>query len=77
MTSGNKPDKSKKPKKQPGEKIDFDWRDPTKLRNPEDDVIVDGWRRLADGTFEKVNIVEDVEEVEENEQILDDSREDS
>lgn len=32
----------------------YDWRDPSKPRNPEDDVIVDGWRRRADGTFEKV-----------------------
>jgi hypothetical protein len=77
MTKGSEPDKGKKPKKQPGEKINYDWRDPTKPRNLEDDVIVDGWRRRADGTFEEVESVEDFEEVEENEQNLDGSREDS
>jgi hypothetical protein len=49
-------------------------------RNPEiwlDDVIVDGWRRRADGTFEKVKEVEEFKEVEENEQNLDGSKEDS
>ncbi|NJL61174.1 MAG: hypothetical protein HC903_04265 [Methylacidiphilales bacterium] len=74
MTEGNKPNQNKKPLE---EKIDYDWRDPTKSRNPEDDVIVDGWRRRADGTFEKVKEVEEFEEVEENEQNLDDSKEDS
>jgi hypothetical protein len=62
MTEGNKPNQNKKP------------------LNPEillDDVIVDGWRRRADGTFEKVKEVEEFEEVEKNEQNLDDSKEDS
>ncbi|BAZ13220.1 hypothetical protein NIES4071_50590 [Calothrix sp. NIES-4071] len=57
MTGENKPDKDKKPRKKPkppAELIDYDWRDPSKPRNPEDDVIIDGWRRCADGTFEKV-----------------------
>lgn len=61
MTSENEPDKDKRPKskpKSPLEPIDYDWRDPSKPRNPEDDVIVDGWRRLADGTFEKVDETE-------------------
>jgi len=31
--------------------VDYHWRDPTKPRNPEDNVIVDGWRH---GTFEKI-----------------------
>jgi hypothetical protein len=52
-------------------------RDPTKPGNPENDVILDGWRRREDGTFEKVEKVEEVEEVEENEQNLDGSKEDS
>ncbi|MBD2492685.1 hypothetical protein [Aulosira sp. FACHB-615] len=40
---------------QPTEQVtNYDWRDPSKPRNPEDDGIVDGWRRRADGTFEKV-----------------------
>lgn len=56
MTEDNKPENGKKPKepKPSTEPIDYDWRDPSKPRNPEDDVIVDGWRRRADGTFEKV-----------------------
>ncbi|GJD23950.1 hypothetical protein RIVM261_089060 [Rivularia sp. IAM M-261] len=55
MTEGNNQDRSKKPKKsKKSEPIDYDWRDPTKPRNTEDDMIVEGWRRRADGTFEKV-----------------------
>lgn len=38
--------------------VNYDWRDPSKPRNPEDDLIVDGWRRRADGTFEKVEDTE-------------------
>ncbi|MDZ8240568.1 MAG: hypothetical protein RMZ69_26030 [Nostoc sp. ChiQUE01a] len=61
MSEVNEPNKdeilNKKPKSQ-AESIDYDWRDPSKPRNPEDDVIVDGWRRRADGTFEKVEDVE-------------------
>jgi hypothetical protein len=38
--------------------VDYDWRDSSKPRNPEDDVIVDGWRRRADRTFEKVEDTE-------------------
>lgn len=51
MTNENpteKPDPSNR-------KNNYDWRDPSKPRNPEDDIIVNGWRRRADGTFEKVN----------------------
>ncbi|GEM_PF-3112425 len=44
---------SEKPKQEP-QTSGYDWRDPSKPRNPEDDVIVDGWRRRDDGTFEKV-----------------------
>lgn len=69
MTKGNKPDKGKKPKPErmesPINPIDYDWRDPCKPRNPEDDIIVDGWRRRADGTFEKVDKEEEVEAIEE------------
>ncbi|MDB9369150.1 hypothetical protein PN456_09290 [Nodularia spumigena CS-586/05] len=39
--------------------INYDWRDPSNIRNPEDDVIVDGWRRRTDGTFEKVENTEE------------------
>lgn len=39
--------------------INYDWRDPSNLRNPEDDVIIDGWRRRADGTFQKVENTEE------------------
>lgn len=46
-------------------KNDYDWRNPTKPRNPEDDVIVDGWRRRADGTFEKVDEIKLNEHTEE------------
>ncbi|MEH1835529.1 MAG: hypothetical protein V7L29_26615 [Nostoc sp.] len=38
--------------------VDYDWRDSSKPCNPEDDVIVDGWRRRADGTFEKIEDTE-------------------
>jgi hypothetical protein len=31
-----------------------DWRDPSKPRNPEDDVPTKGWRRREDGTWEKI-----------------------
>ncbi|MEA5505949.1 hypothetical protein VB735_23090 [Halotia wernerae UHCC 0503] len=41
------------------ETVGYDWRDPSKPRNPEDDVIVDGWQRRADGTFEKVKNIEE------------------
>jgi len=41
------------------ETVDYDWRDPSKPRNPEDDAIVSGWRRRADGTFEKVENTEE------------------
>lgn len=64
MSESNKPEDSKelpKKPKRPDVPIDYDWRDPSKPRNPEDDVIVDGWRRRADGTFEKID-----DEVEEN-----------
>lgn len=37
------------------EPIDYDWRDPSKPRNAEDDVIAKGWRRRADGTYERVD----------------------
>ncbi|BAZ71410.1 hypothetical protein NIES4106_62070 (plasmid) [Fischerella sp. NIES-4106] len=59
MTEGEKP---KKPKPEP---IDYDWRDPSEPRNPEDDVIVDGWRRRADGTFEKIEDTATSSETEE------------
>lgn len=36
------------------EPVDYDWRDPSQSRDPEDNLIVDGWRRCADGTFEQV-----------------------
>ena len=36
------------------ETIDYDWRDPSQPRNSEDDVIVDGWRRCVDGSYERV-----------------------
>ena len=32
----------------------YDWRDPEEPRNPEDNIIPDGWRRRADGTYKKV-----------------------
>ncbi|MBA3920199.1 MAG: hypothetical protein H0X31_00250 [Nostocaceae cyanobacterium] len=50
--------KDENPSDLPESPIEYDWRDPTKPRNPEDDVIVDGWRRLADGTFEKIKETE-------------------
>ena len=37
---------------------------PSKPRNPEDDLIVDGWRRRADGTFEKVEKKDEQDEEE-------------
>ena len=40
----------------------YDWRDPSKPRNPEDDVIIDGWRRRKDGTFEKIEPKEEPKE---------------
>ncbi|MBD2683269.1 MULTISPECIES: hypothetical protein [Nostoc] len=61
MSEANEPNQDKIPDEQPtpqAEPIDYDWRDPSKPRNPEDDVIVDGWRRRADGTFEKVEDTE-------------------
>jgi hypothetical protein len=67
MTEGNFSNKGKRARKQkPPENNDYDWRDPSKPRNKEDDVIVDGWRRLADGTFERVP------DIEESESVLDD-----
>ncbi|MHC5862762.1 hypothetical protein [Nostoc sp.] len=57
MIEANEPNKDKiaeEEPKSPAESIEYDWRNPLKPRNPEDDVIVDGWRRRADGTFEKV-----------------------
>ncbi len=54
LTENDEPENKKKPKP----KIDYDWRDPSKPRNPEDDEIVDGWRRCADGTFEKIEDTE-------------------
>lgn len=61
MSEANERNKDKianeEPKSQ-AESINFDWRDPSKPRNPEDNVIVDGWRRRADGTFEKVEDIE-------------------
>lgn len=71
MTEGNQPGDRQKPSKKPkppAEPIDYDWRDPSKPRNPEDDAIVDSWQRLADGTFEKV---------EEDKQNLNDETENS
>jgi len=49
----------------PNNKNDYDWRDPSKPRNPEDDVIVDGWRRRADGTFEKIDEIKPNNQTEE------------
>jgi len=57
MTEENESNKDKL--KPPSEPIDYDWRNPSNPRNPEDDVIVDGWRRRADGTFEKVESEEE------------------
>jgi hypothetical protein len=54
MIEANEPNKDKIAEEEPAESIEYDWRNPLKPRNPEDDVIVDGWRRRADGTFEKV-----------------------
>ncbi len=54
MTDRNQPDDKGEEVKKPKPPFEYDWRDPTKPRNPEDNVIVDGWRRRADGTFEKV-----------------------
>jgi hypothetical protein len=57
MTEANESNQDKIPPKKlkPTEQtVNYDWRDPSKPRNKEDDVIVDGWRRRADGTFEKV-----------------------
>lgn len=49
------PDKSDPLNKQlEDEPVDYDWRDPSQPRDPEDNFIVDGWRRGADGTFEQV-----------------------
>jgi len=53
MTEANESNQDKIPNKNPesaDKTIDYDWRDPLKPRNSEDDVIVDGWRRRADGT---------------------------
>lgn len=57
MTEANESNQDKIPNKNSessDKTIEYDWRNPLKPRNPEDDVIVDGWRRRADGTFEKV-----------------------
>lgn len=51
MSSGNEPNRGKKS----DDDFNRDWRDPSKPRNPEDDVVVRGWRRRADGTFERVD----------------------
>ncbi|MEH1871088.1 hypothetical protein [Nostoc sp.] len=64
MTEANESKKDEIPNGEPKpltESTEYDWRDPSKPRNPEDNVIVDGWRRRADGTFEKV---EDTKEKE-------------
>jgi hypothetical protein len=64
MTEANESQKDEIPHEEPkplAKSIEYDWRDPSKSRNPEDNVIVNGWRRRADGTFEKV---EDTEEKE-------------
>lgn len=61
MTESNESNQDKtssKKAKQTEQTVNYDWRDPSKPRNPEDDVIVDGWRRRADGTFEKVEDTE-------------------
>lgn len=61
MTETNESNQNKIPDKKPessNKTVDYDWRDPSKPRNKEDDVIVDGWRRRADGTFEKVEDTE-------------------
>ncbi|MBD2454847.1 hypothetical protein H6G80_12225 [Nostoc sp. FACHB-87] len=61
MSETNEANKDKIPNEEPkslAELIKYDWRDPSKPRNPEDDVIVDGWRRRADGTFEKIEDTE-------------------
>ena len=34
---------------------EHDWRDPSKPWNTEDDGVVAGWRRRADGTWERVD----------------------
>lgn len=47
-------------------KNDYDWRDPSKPRNTEDDIIVDGWRRRSDGTFEKVDEIKPDNQTEED-----------
>ncbi|MBO3463096.1 hypothetical protein G7B40_038000 [Aetokthonos hydrillicola Thurmond2011] len=62
MTEANNPDKNKELFQKPGspdKPIDYDWRDPSKPRNLEDDEIIEGWRRRADGTFEKVEQTEE------------------
>ncbi|WP_375495387.1 hypothetical protein [uncultured Nostoc sp.] len=61
MSEANESNQEKIPLPEPklsDKTVDYDWRDPTKPRNPEDDVIVDGWRRRADGAFEKVEDAE-------------------
>ncbi|MBE9213648.1 MAG: hypothetical protein HC836_15985 [Richelia sp. RM2_1_2] len=58
MNENNPP--NKKDKKPEDDSI-RDWRDPSKPRDPEDDLIVDGWRRRADGTFEKIENKEEDE----------------
>jgi hypothetical protein len=75
MTEGNFSNKGKRAKKQkPPENNDYDWRDLSKPRNKEDDVIVDGWRRLGDGTFERVSNIEEIEEALDVESVLDDEQ---
>lgn len=62
MSQADEPKKDEIPNQvpqPPAQPINYDWRDPSKPRNKEDDVIVDGWRRRADGTFEKVENTEE------------------
>ncbi|MCC5625386.1 hypothetical protein [Nostoc sp. CHAB 5715] len=61
MTQANESKKHEIPNEEPKlltGSSEYDWRDPSKPRNPEDSVIVDGWRRPADGTFEKIENTE-------------------
>lgn len=68
MTEGSKPNQSKKPKKaKEPEFIDYDWRNRAKPRDPEDDLIVDGWRRRADETFERIEEEEEIKEAKKTE----------
>ncbi|WP_341529952.1 hypothetical protein WKK05_11935 [Nostoc sp. UHCC 0302] len=61
MSQVNEPENDKIPDEEPEQlpqSVDYDWRDRSKPRNQEDDLIIDGWRRRADGTFEKIEDTE-------------------